>query len=236
MCTLALFWRVFPDAAVTVAANRDENPLRPWRDPHRWDDGSFAGRDETAGGTWLGVGPSGVVAGITNRWGPANDPARRSRGLVVTDALGAATAADAVRALAQRSPSETNAFGLLVADAGAAFRVDCNGLTIAVQPLAPGVTVLANWSADERRPRSERALQLAALVPTVSLDAAWPALRTLVSDHEGAEIPGQPICAHGERYATVCSTLLAAGGSGVRWSDARGNPCTAPWTDRRVEI
>src|SRR5207248_9010704 len=60
MCTLALFWRVFPDAPVAIAANRDESPQRPWSDPHQGD-GIFGGRDEKAGGTWLGVGPAGVV-------------------------------------------------------------------------------------------------------------------------------------------------------------------------------
>ena len=50
MCTLALFWRDFPSTPLVIAANRDENPQRPWSDPHWWD-GIFAGRDEVAGGT-----------------------------------------------------------------------------------------------------------------------------------------------------------------------------------------
>ncbi len=231
MCTLALFWRVFPDAAVVVAANRDENPRRPWLEPHHWE-GIFAGRDQVAGGTWLGVNPSGLVCGITNRWGPANDPARKSRGLIVRDALNAANATAAARALSSRAATETNAFGLLIADGEAAFRVDCDGATIETTPLSPGVSVLANWGPDERRPRSDRALELAAAVPRTSVDAAWPALVRLVSDHVGAEIPGQPICGHGEHYATVSSTLLAVG-DGVEWRDTRGNPCTAPFVERR---
>jgi uncharacterized protein with NRDE domain len=235
MCTLALFWRVFPDGAVVIAANRDENPQRPWSDPHHWKENFFAGRDEVAGGTWLGVSSRGVACGITNRWGPLNDPKRASRGMVVRDALLAPSASQAARELALRSPMETNAFGLLIADADAAYRVDCDGESIAVRPLAPGITVLANWGAGERRPRSDRALALAAAVPTSSIDAALPALRVLVADHEGADVPGQAICVHGERYATVSSTLLAVGGGGrVRWSDTRGNPCTAPFIDRRI--
>src|SRR5689334_19522618 len=127
MCTLALFWRVFPDAPVAIAANRDESTQRPWTDPHLWD-GIFGGRDEKAGGTWLGVGPAGVVCGITNRWGPLNDPSRRSRGALVHDALKAPSAAEAARALAARPANETNAYGMLLADAGGAFRIDCDGL------------------------------------------------------------------------------------------------------------
>jgi uncharacterized protein with NRDE domain len=234
MCTLALFWRVLPDAPVVVAANRDEDPQRPFTDPHRWD-GFFAGRDELAGGTWLGVSDGGLVCGVTNRWGPANDPSRRSRGLLVRDALHAASAAEAVRGLVAAPASAYNAFVLLLADAAAAFRVDCDGSVLTVAPLPPGITVLANWSSEERHPRSERAQALAGAVPTTSLDAAWPALRELLSDHDGAEILGRAICAHGERYATVCATRLAVCADGrVRWSDVRGNPCTAPWTERRL--
>jgi uncharacterized protein with NRDE domain len=235
MCTLALFWRVFPDAPVVVAANRDESPQRPWSDPRCWSDGVFAGRDEKAGGTWLGVGPAGVVCGITNRWGPLNDPSRSSRGALVHAALTAPSAADAARALAARSPTETNAYGLFVADNDAAFRIDCDGSSVTLQSLPPGISVLANWGADQRHPRSERALQLAAAVPTRSFDDAWPALRTLLSDHDGADVPGQAICVHGERYATLTSTVLAVRGDGrVSWRDTRGNPCVTPFVERSV--
>jgi uncharacterized protein with NRDE domain len=230
MCTLALFWRSFESSPVVIAANRDENPQRPWSEPHLWDE-IFAGRDEVAGGTWLGVNARGLTCGITNRWGPTNDPSRKSRGLIVHDALGANSASAAIDLLSRRSPSETNAFGLLIADRDQAFRVDCDGVTIETQSLEPGVTVLANWSAKERRPRSDRALALAAQVPRNAFAYAMPALRTLVSDHEGAEIPGQAICVHGDRYATVCSTLVAVGET-IEWQDTRGNPCTSAWIRR----
>jgi uncharacterized protein with NRDE domain len=236
MCTLALFWRVFPDAPVAIAANRDEYPQRPWTDPHAWNS-IFAGRDDLAGGTWLGINGARVVCGITNRWGPLNDRTRRSRGLVVLDALAQPSAALAARTLSAQPAAQTNAYGLFVADADNAFRLDCDGEVIRVQELPPGIAVLANWPAHEKRPRSDRALQLAAAAPTHSIEAAWPALQVLVSDHEGAETPGQPICGHGEQYATVCSTLMAVRSDGkVRWRDARGNPCTAPFVEREVSI
>jgi uncharacterized protein with NRDE domain len=246
VCTLTLWWRVFPDFPVVVAANRDEDPARPWDDARLWPDepaGLFAGRDLRAGGTWLGVNRHGVVCGITNRWGPAegrgrrrrgkwgaaNDPARPSRGLVVRDALRAPSAEAAVAALARR---DTNPFGLLVADGDHAFRVDASGASVASRALAPGITVLANWSSDERMPRSDRALALASAVPTGALDAALPAIARLVADHDGAELPGQAICGHGERYATVSSTIVAVGAGEARWRDVRGNPCTGTWVER----
>jgi uncharacterized protein with NRDE domain len=236
VCTLTLWWRVIADAPVMVAANRDESPARPWSDPERWPDAPlFAGRDLVAGGTWLGVNAHGVICGITNRWGAANDPSRASRGLVVRDALLAPTAEAAAAQLGARSGSDTNAFGLLVADPQAAYRVDAGAAGVAVQRLAPGIVVLANWGHDERRPRSDRALALAGAVDASSVKHARPTVERLVADHEGAEIPGQAICVHGERYATLSSTLLAVHADGrVSWRDTRGNPCTAAWRERSV--
>jgi hypothetical protein len=147
---------------------------------------------------------------------------------VVSRALGAGTAESAARALAALPPRATNPFGLLVADAEAAFRVDYGE----VRPLAPGIAILANWGPDQRMPRLDRAAALAAAVPPESFAGALPAIERLLADHEGAEVPGQAICVHGEHYATVSSTIVAAGAGGARWRDATGNPCRGGWVER----
>src|SRR5206468_7634998 len=99
VCTLAAFVRVFPTHPLVVAANRDEYLARPATAPLLLRDAApraFGGRDLTAGGTWLGVGEAGLVAGMLNRRGAtAPDPACRSRGQLCLDLLGCATAADA---------------------------------------------------------------------------------------------------------------------------------------------
>jgi len=53
---------------LVVAANRDEFYARPALAAHYWDDNPaiFAGRDLTAGGTWLGVNRNGRFAALTN--------------------------------------------------------------------------------------------------------------------------------------------------------------------------
>jgi hypothetical protein len=38
---------------------------------------------------------------------------------------------------------------------------------------------------------------------------------------------------HGDRYATVCSTVLALGRE-RRWRDLRGNPCRGTWHERAL--
>lgn len=237
MCTLTLWWQMIADAPVLVAANRDERPDRPWQDPAPWPaepQQLFAGRDLVAGGTWLGVNRHRLICAITNRWGPENDPRRRSRGLVVRDALRAGSALTAAAALERLLAGETNPFALLLADEAAAFRVDSLGGAVEVRPLARGITVLANWGSDERMPRSERALALAREVPTESMAAALPAVERLLADHQGAEDPRQPICVHGQDYGTVGSTIVAAGADRLLWRDLRGTPCSGVWTEREV--
>src|SRR5262245_49312438 len=230
MCTLTLWWRHIEGAPLVIAANRDEDPRRPWLDPHRWDDEPiFAGRDRVGGGTWLGLNTHGLLCGVTNRWGGAIDRSRLSRGQIVVDALRQSSAREAAERLRALPPGRTNPFAMLCVDREAAFRVDGGDTPTVITPLLPGITVLANWALDEKWPRSERALALAAQVPRSSFDDARPAIERLLSDHDGAEIRGQPICGHGEDYATVSATIVALDDSGgVRWRDARGNPCTAP--------
>src|SRR5919106_1197476 len=90
MCTLGLYFRVFPGYPIVTAANRDEVVTRPsapptqlWSAPRIW-----AGQDLLAGGTWFGINEHGVVAGILNRQASyPPDPRRRSRGLLCFNAL-----------------------------------------------------------------------------------------------------------------------------------------------------
>lgn len=79
--------------------------------------------DLRAGGTWLGMNAESVFVAVTNLRNESPDPDRRSRGMVVMDALReptAARAADWLKAL----PEETyNPFHCFVADLDRAFHV-----------------------------------------------------------------------------------------------------------------
>src|SRR5262249_7347381 len=66
-CPLAFFHRVFPASPPVVAANRDESPARPAAPPARLPElavRAVGGRDLIAGGTWLGLAETGLVAGM----------------------------------------------------------------------------------------------------------------------------------------------------------------------------
>ncbi|MYK58395.1 MAG: NRDE family protein, partial [Rhodospirillaceae bacterium] len=99
MCTVVILRRPGHRWPLLLAANRDAMKARPGRPPDRhWPDRPWvvAGLDLEAGGTWLGMNDSGVVAAVMNRTaslGPAAD--KHSRGELVLDALDSADAADA---------------------------------------------------------------------------------------------------------------------------------------------
>ena len=102
MCTLILFFRVFADYPIVIAANRDESLARPsaaptqlWPSP--W---VYGGQDLLAGGTWLGVNEWGVAVGVLNRQAlHPPDPRCHSRGQLCLDALKHSSAQAAVQAI-----------------------------------------------------------------------------------------------------------------------------------------
>ncbi|WP_298186264.1 NRDE family protein [uncultured Pseudomonas sp.] len=82
MCLIVLAWRPGHAQPLLVAANRDEFYARASQPLAEWPDvpGVFAGRDLEAGGTWLGVGPNGRFAALTNIRNPNLALGTRSRG------------------------------------------------------------------------------------------------------------------------------------------------------------
>jgi uncharacterized protein with NRDE domain len=88
MCLIAFAIGAVPGHPLLIASNRDEHLARPTLPLHAWqlDNGTpvVAGRDQHAGGTWLGITPQGRVAMLTNvrEAGVLNAP--QSRGELVT--------------------------------------------------------------------------------------------------------------------------------------------------------
>ncbi|MFO0616590.1 MAG: NRDE family protein [Polyangiaceae bacterium] len=82
MCLVLLALEVHPEYPLVVAANRDEFHARPTAKAEFWADAPslFAGRDLSAGGTWLGVTRSGRFAAVTNVRAPGARTGTRSRG------------------------------------------------------------------------------------------------------------------------------------------------------------
>ena len=100
--------RVHPRYPLVVVANRDEMLQRPTEPLHEWSadregvGGIVAGRDVTAGGTWLALAAGGHLAAVTNFREPGTPPpSDASRGELPVDALtGPVPAIDYVRHVA----------------------------------------------------------------------------------------------------------------------------------------
>ena len=147
MCWIAVLFRVNPHYPLIVAANREESRARPSRAPFRWPGSPalWAGRDELAGGTWLGVNASGLLAAVTNRplADASPDPTLRSRGLLCLDTLRCDSPASVRSYLVEELAARRyNPFNLLCASHAAAWVGTWQGDT---RDLAPGVHIVSNF-------------------------------------------------------------------------------------------
>jgi uncharacterized protein with NRDE domain len=154
MCLILFANRVVPDAPLIVAANRDEYFARPAAPAALWDDHPtiLAGRDLSAGGTWLGVSTTGRFAALTNFRNPATH--RRdapSRGELVSAFLrGRMSARSYVQRLA-REAKPYNGFCLLAGDGEHLFFYS-NRAEVPLE-VEPGVHGLANHLLDTPWPK-----------------------------------------------------------------------------------
>lgn len=230
MCTLAMVVPP-PGGVLQVAANRDEWLKRPAATPAVWPEGWLAPKDLEAGGTWLGLNPAGLFVGVTNRAGSPPVLGRRSRGLLVLDALRAVDARSLHRQLAALLPEQHNGFHLAYADGQVAGVTWSDGQALHQEWLAPGVHLVTerSYGAGDDAGRS---VQLRAAVGDDALIdlEGW---LLLLSRH--ADTPLASTCVHadgvgyGTRSAFVLQRAPTAAASVCAWTEAR--PCTSPAHD-----
>jgi uncharacterized protein with NRDE domain len=236
MCTLIVFHRCFADAELVIAANRDEYLDRPAEPPalRAWHGRTvLAPRDARAGGTWLGTNDVGLFAALTNRPNARPDATRRSRGLLVSDALAAASAAEAAARLGELPARAYNPFNLVVCDARDAFVVVYEEKPD-VRRLGAGPHVIGNGDPDSRRlPKVARLLEQVEAIARGSADDALPALARVCAAHRGDASPLESTCIHAGAYGTRSSTLMRRGsqpGQDV-FRFASGPPCRHAYQD-----
>ena len=222
MCTFVILRRPGHDWPIIIAANRDEMIDRPWQAPARhWPDRPevIAGRDELAGGSWLGLNDFGVVSGILNRHGSLGPAAgQRSRGELVLEALDHADARESAAALATLEPAAYRTFNLMVADNRDAFwlrHADPTGtLPITATALPDGLSMIAAGDLnDMETPRMRRYRPLfEGAAPPDPAHKDWAAWEALLTDgrfepEEGSQ--GAMRFDTGRGFATVSSSLIA---------------------------
>jgi uncharacterized protein with NRDE domain len=222
VCTLAIYVRALSEYPVVVAANRDEFYARPTSLPGVLDDatGIFGGRDDVAGGTWLGVNRHGLVAAILNRrTSEPADPARRSRGQLCLDMLHADSAIAARGRLDRERAVAYNPFNLLVADSRHAWIANNHGPEIAVTNLGDGLHLITNLDLnDPTCPRIAASYQLFAELlakdaPPAASTEFCDRLRWILASHDTQLDPrngafGNSLCLHSDQYGTRSSTLI----------------------------
>lgn len=225
MCSLIVLRGLDAEYPVLVAANRDEVRSRKASPP-----GLYVGerrrmlcpRDRRAGGTWLGVGDQGMLAGLTNlRDGPtpAGAPTRGRLPLLALDQDDVATAVERVREeVAARAYA---GFQLVLADAehlvvlvhagGRLERVDLDDVCVVSNEHRPGELWLEGLEA--------------ARAPGLDVPERLERLRPLLLDRGGEG--RHPVLKKGEHYGTVSSSLVAvpaADPTRLVWLYANGPP------------
>src|SRR3989338_3843072 len=157
MCLIVFAWRPGHAQPLVLGANRDEFYDRPTQPLAIWPEtqGMIAGRDLQAGGTWLGLGPDGRFAALTNIRDPRQAIGPRSRGELPACYL-TSTLAPA-EFLAQLAPqaSEFSGFNLLLGNDKELWHY--NPRSGAPRPLSAGVYGVSNADLDSPWPKLLRA-------------------------------------------------------------------------------
>ena len=233
MCTLIALHRCVEATPLVVAANRDEYFHRPAEGPALRETAHgrvIAPRDQRAGGTWLGVNEHGVLAAITNRRCETPDPDRRSRGLIVLDALAASSAREAAKEIESLQIHAYNPFNLLVAD-----RRTAHLFSYADRPeridLPPGAHVIGNVHPRETAvPKIARQRREVEALLDRPPGGVLSGLAGICRSHAG-EGPFEHTCVHADPYGTRSSTLLRLGEETSELHYADGAPCRRAYRD-----
>jgi uncharacterized protein with NRDE domain len=158
MCLIVFAWRPEHDVPLLLAANRDEFYARPTLPLAAWEDAPqvLAGRDLEAGGTWLGLGPGGRFAALTNIRDPLQPPGHRSRGDLVARFLTSGIGLDDYLREVRGRSAEYAGFNLLlgIVEPGQAPRLMYfNARRSEPVALAAGVYGLSNAALDAPWPK-----------------------------------------------------------------------------------
>ncbi len=225
MCTLIVFRHIDARFPLVIAANRDERPTRPTREPAELAGGIYAPIDLVRGGSWIGVNDRGLTASLTNRFIAPRRHGRRSRGLLVTEALNALNTADAAGAVLLQPNGAYNGFQLFLDDGRDAALIWSNGGGYYAERLDQGAWA---FTGDDDRPgRSERAEAVSRWLRSgLHLDD-WDWLQRLLTFH--GDGPENGTCVHGPGVSmeSVLSMVIRRPAGPNAWQIAwrAGRPC-----------
>ncbi|NKC00353.1 MAG: hypothetical protein GKR90_17955 [Pseudomonadales bacterium] len=228
MCLILFGYRIDPNRPLIVAANRDEFHGRAAKPANFWseDKNVLAGRDEVAGGTWLGCTRSGRFAALTNFSHPDDPEAPRSRGALVQDFL--VGESEAEHYAHHLVGSEYAGFNLLLFDGTTLVCTSNRGTT---EVLSPGYYGLSNAELGAEWPKCVQGAQNLELwvkqgfehdnLVAMLRDQSIPADDQL--PHRGRPIEMErrvaPCFIIGDEYGTRASTVLEISTDTIHFSE-----------------
>jgi uncharacterized protein with NRDE domain len=251
MCLVLIALNSHPDYSLIVAANRDEFYDRPTAPAAFWADAPsvLAGRDLKAGGTWLGIDRHGRLAAVTNyRQGQREDPAPRSRGLLVSDFLTGDGGAPEYMERVRSEAGLYNGFNLIVGDPGVLFYF--SNREGQLRSLAPGVYGLSNHLLDTPWPKVAASKSAFGALLNGGTSELTADLFALLSDRSQAAdslLPSTGVGPEWERllssafiasadYGTRSSTVVLVGREGgIVFVERSFGPGGAPGAEVRFE-
>lgn len=227
MCLIVLAWRPDHSLPLLVAANRDEFYARPTAALAEWPEapGLIAGRDLEAGGTWLGIGPRGRFAALTNIRDPRAPQGSRSRGELPLRFLQGNQGPEAFLNELRRDADEYSGFNLMVGDREQLCHF--NSQSGRIETLQPGIHGVSNADLDTPWPKLQRAkAALADAIETTDEEALFALLANTAKPADAA-LPDTGVDLDTERllasvfiasanYGTRASTLLFSHADGTR--------------------
>lgn len=155
MCIIFAAIKQHRDYPLIIAANRDEFYARPTEPSHFWPSpqGMLAGKDISAGGTWMGVTRNAHIAALTNIRNPvAQRSDKISRGGLVVDYLRQQPLTARHLTTLEKTAERYNGFNLLF---GHYLNLAVfNSHTLQHEFLRPGVHALSNASLNTPWPKS----------------------------------------------------------------------------------
>jgi uncharacterized protein with NRDE domain len=186
-----------------------------------------APQDLEAGGTWMGLNTDGLFVGLTNRATATARTDRRSRGLLVRDALEQRTAASLASKLATGLEGTYNPFHLVYSDGRDAFLTHLGDQTAETRRLEPGIHVVCNRGEDDPASGKARGIRhaLEASQLDQSFERVFAGLANLLRDHDLASNPLENPCVHSSDFGTRSSAILSSGGPKPGFWYAPGPPC-----------
>ena len=153
MCLIAWNWQPHSELPLLLVANRDEFYARSTLPLHQWKDARiFAGQDLQAGGTWLGLGPGGRLAALTNvrNVGKQRDSAP-SRGALVSGFLHSDLSGNAYLQSIMPDCDRFNPFNLLLFDGQSLLGFESQGGRIV--DMQSGISAVSNAGFDTPWPK-----------------------------------------------------------------------------------